>query len=186
MWSRNGQGDIVGVPKKVFPTDMVLYDKRLKVSSPPVENIEYKLIYEYGEFHLSIFIFEDGSNVDSNGELIPIEIKVRQRGTEPILLSAETNEAGDKVILTFDKKMSPYNGSDGSDTFKIRNGLADDDYNFTAAVIDDCLITIPYNVVYPEDPISVSVLLHCIESFDYGLLQPFENFPVTNNVVAPE
>ena len=55
---------------------------------------------------------------------LPIEIKVRQRGTPPKLLSAETNTVGNRIILTFDKRMSGYDGSDGSDLFKIRNGLS--------------------------------------------------------------
>lgn len=126
--------------------------------------------------------FQDGLIID-----LPIEIKVRQRGTAPILLSAETNTTGDKVILTFDKKMSGYGllraFTDGDPI--VINELGNNQTvsnvivnNNTVEVIfvDNLLANAEYSVQFvPGGP--------PVESFDYGLLEEIVNFQVTNNVI---
>lgn len=138
--------------------------------------------------------FVPSNNVIKN---TPIEIKVRQRGAPPKLLSAETNTAGDKVILTFDKKMNMLPANDINNGGGQYNGFAiagsylggllgsgNQKDNVIESMCDPILngeiITIYYNPASLGDP------GNSVESLDFGLLQPFENFPVVNNVVAPE
>ncbi|MEI6555518.1 MAG: hypothetical protein WCL70_08015 [Paludibacter sp.] len=125
------------------------------------------------------FIFGNDGCVD-----YPIEIKVRQRGTAPVLLSAETNEAGDKVILNFDKRMSAYNLINTiASVNSAYNGEIDGSCIFDS--FDDKTIKICPSINISKES-SVSLFFDGsvnIESFDYGLLSAFENFPVTNNVI---
>ena len=114
--------------------------------------------------------------------LVEIEISVRQRGTSPVLLSAETNTTGDKIILTFDKKMNNYALID---KFTLSDTESESP-NITAITTIDNIIEIELESSYTNaTEISVSSL-DGVESFDYGLLAPFENVPVVNNVVEPE
>lgn len=117
----------------------------------------------------------------------PIEIKVRQRGTSPVLLSAETNEAGDKVILTFDKKMSGY----GLENVQLSDGMLLNmgDFGIQSLVAIDNVIELlidPNVLITSGVEITLQYIKKSIESLDYGLLQPFENFPVKNNVIPAE
>lgn len=112
-------------------------------------------------------------------------IKQRVRGNPPKLLTAETNIAGDKVILTFDKEMSEYGLAnaivDMGGLYFLKNGAV------------NSAITCTLNKTFVEigvqetllfgDLITVKFDSDGIESRDYGLLQPFENFPVVNKVM---
>lgn len=120
---------------------------------------------------------------------LPISIKQRLRGAPPKLLSAETNAAGDKVILTFDKKMSGYgiffDNLDGYLTVEDGNGSSITEYVFDN---DRTIILSMQSNLSLDSNIIINYYLTeraPFESFDYGLLQPFENFPVVNNVPAP-
>jgi hypothetical protein len=133
-----------------------------------------------------IIIISNGDSGDITD--YPISIKQRLRGAPPVLVSAETNTTGDKVILTFSKKMSGYNLSEfvNAITFSGLNNVSSS--NIVFSVIDNTIIiSLIDGVVSLDNPNpfvgfdgSVS-----IESLDYGLLQPFENIPVTNNVTSP-
>lgn len=135
-------------------------------------------------------VFVDGRIRIDQGILqnVPIEIAVRQRGTAPVLLSAETNTTGDKVILTFDKKMSGY---------KLLQAFTDSDFSIitigdglSQTVADIIVNNEIVEVVFVDSLLSdteygVQLVIGGIpvESFDYGLLEAFENFPVKNNVI---
>lgn len=116
-----------------------------------------------------------------------IEIKVRQRGTAPVLLSAETNTAGDKVILTFDKKMSGYGLNDsflnsGWSTF----GFETNGFGFLNAIVENnkVIVTISDPVTTSDTQLGIVYdATQIVESFDYGMLGEINNFPITNNVV---
>lgn len=136
-----------------------------------------------GSQKIYLFSISEGANADSVLFNTFIEIKQRLRGAPPKLLSAETNTTGDKVILTFDKKMSGY---------AIQNALTNGDFSFATSIsgANPFLVEIINNTVtfttsdtlVPEDTITATYNGITAESLDYGLLQPFENFPVTNNV----
>ena len=123
----------------------------------------------------------------------PVEIKVRQRGAPPKLLSAETDTTGDRVILTFDKKMSNYNSS----TTQILDyimcydaGPNEGDVYFSSCVANDNKLELTVSDDYIINSTSILSFgdggyLTKHESFDYGLIQSFSNFPVKNNVPAP-
>ena len=151
---------------------------------------------EFGFCHVITYSYYDASEVDNLLKKTPIEIKVRQRGSAPVLLSAETNTTGDKVILTFDKKMNIVPANDSNNGGGQYNGFAivgsylggllgsgNQKDNVIESMCDPILngeiITIYYN------PASLGYPGNSVESLDFGLLQPFENFPVTNNVPAP-
>ena len=112
-------------------------------------------------------------------ELNYVEIKVRKRGTAPVILSAETNEAGNKVILTFDKKMNNYGilYTDFINTNLVENA------ELTSDKVIELSLTTPF---VNTDEITLDYSGTSIESFDYGLLEQFEGYPIVNNVVAPE
>lgn len=115
---------------------------------------------------------------------VPISFRKRLRGAPPKLLSAETNTAGNKVILTFNKKMSGYKILQIS--YALSNNLNDFDYSLTE--YKDTQITFIFDgnfTLGSTDNLMINYdATNTIESFDYGLLQMFENFPVTNNVSA--
>ena len=133
-----------------------------------------------------------------------ISIKQRLRGATPKLISAETNTAGDKVTLTFDKKVSDYLSGyimkpDGTSLFEDMflgtssqfpdinqdfgqlTGFSNDGKSLTFGsdgnqeFFNGAVYTVGYNP---------SINNNYIESLDLGLLQQFTNFPVTNNVQA--
>lgn len=136
------------------------------------DNNKQSFIDESGHINILNSSFADLKNY-------PIEIKVRQRGTAPVLLSAETNEAGDKIILTFDKKINNYGilYTDFANANSVENAV------LTSDKVIELSITTPF---VNTDEITLDYTGTSIESFDYGLFATFENFPVVNNVVAPE
>jgi hypothetical protein len=123
-----------------------------------------------------------------------VEIKQRVRGNPPKLISAETNVAGDKVILTFDKKMNPaflspltqiifidlFITSNNTlfNSFELRNI----DKNTYVFELLDGNTPIQYGNTYDFSYSTQSG--NFPESLDFGILQPFENFPIVNNVPA--
>lgn len=136
----------------------------------------------------SIFLMvtNDGTPSDDLFKSLPIEIKVRQRGVAPRLLSAETNEEGTAIHLIFDKDMNP--GSLGC-TFGI---IELDGY---ASVVwlsgSSMILDISGKGVNSESVLSLSLQDENqslnIESMDYGFLDYFSGFPVVNKcTVAPE
>jgi len=138
--------------------------------------------------HCELYVFQYGLQ-DGSIQDLPIEIKVRQRGTSPVLLSAETNTTGDKVILTFDKKMNSYLSIDedenvfifSNDTTRDGQGIAKNAITVNGNIIEFTTFIAMNN----GDALSINCQSFT-ESLDYGLLQPFENFPLKNNVLATE
>lgn len=161
----------------------------------PIDNVGYAFSIEsYHANGVEVIISGfDTTTLDtttsSDNKLLrtPIEIKVRLRGAPPKLLSAETNEAGDKIILTFDKKMSSFMQAVALDYFLL-NGDIYGNYAFIIDEINDNKVRINLSefdsISHEEYNLLLSTNGAYLESFDYGLLQPFENFPVKNNVVA--
>lgn len=157
------------------------------------DNDEYKCMKAFLYDSRLLISFQDWQLNPTDVINFPIEIKVRQRGTAPILLKAETDIYGDKVLLTFNKKMNPY----GLNVPEIRSlhifsVLYEESIDATNGIVTNNIIevipgdapclygdtmTLGYSVDVPQ-PTN-------IESFDYGLLQPFEDFPIINNVVEP-
>jgi hypothetical protein len=151
-----------------------------------IENFEnsltgFNLTTTYGLI-LSIGIsMSDGQILGSmpKNSVAYLEIKVRQRGIAPVLLSAETNELGNKVILTFDKKMNSYLFD------SIENVLLLSDKSVTEVVVDDKTIELTLDTSYTDtDVISFDYDASiALESFDYGLVEEIVDFSVTNKVV---
>jgi hypothetical protein len=151
-----------------------------------IENFEnsltgFNLTTTYGLI-LSIGIsMADGQILGSmpKNSVAYLEIKVRQRGIAPVLLSAETNELGNKVILTFDKKMNSYLFD------SIENVLLLSDKSVTEVVVDDKTIELTLDTSYTDtDVISFDYDASiALESFDYGLVEEIVDFSVTNKVV---
>lgn len=124
----------------------------------------------------------DGSTVDDALSYTPFELKQRVRGNPPKLMAAETNTTGDKVILTFDKEMSGY----GLDVYPFSIGKSVETCTLVSSKVIELLISEGEYVLNGED-VTVEINEYSpVESRDYGLLQPFENFPVVNNVIAEE
>jgi hypothetical protein len=123
-----------------------------------------------------------GSKQDALLDDTYIEIAVRQRGSTPICLSAETSLSGNEIILTFDKELSNYHNITSS-TFTMYEGdtLKED---LTLGSIVGNILTIDV-----ETPITVGTVCvlsssnMLLESLDYGLAADFGNFEVTNNVM---
>lgn len=108
----------------------------------------------------------------------PIEIKVRQRGTAPILLNAKTNAIGSIITLTFDKVISNYRLTNAISFFVPSYEVGLTEISCSDKTIN--LITDTSILYGVEGSISFEGSSN-VESFDYGLLAPFENFPVVNN-----
>jgi len=110
-----------------------------------------------------------------------IEITVRLRGEAPVIMSAETNEAGDVIILQYNKRMNDYlfTGIEGDIVDTILN------YTFTAAVGSNGTsieLTPDTDYVVGDSPLLTYAALVPLESFDLGLAPAFTDEPVTNNV----
>jgi hypothetical protein len=109
------------------------------------------------------------------------KLKQRVRGNPPKLISAETNTVGDKVILTFDKKMSGYNID-----IVIRYIVQYADNQQCGSIefdsLSDNIILCKIEPILFGQNCTICLADQEIESFDFGLLQLFENFPVKNNV----
>lgn len=126
----------------------------------------------------------DAAGDPTDGLLVstPIEVTMRKRGTAPILVNAETNEAGDQLVLTFDKAIGwiTPNYAGGFElttggqvsTGVAVTGLKELTINLDSAVSFGDIDTLKYTYAAGYD----------IESADYGLLASFEDFPLVNNV----
>lgn len=136
-------------------------------------------------------IFEQPVNSYPTDDLLymfPFEIRVRKRATPPQLLSAVINEDGDRVILTFDKKMTNESGVlyqevTVSNTLYISaTDVGNIGPGFDRVDVEDNVVVLMISSNAPT--VGKSYVLNnnsaCIESFDYGLLQNIENFPVIN------
>jgi len=117
----------------------------------------------------------------------PIEIKVRQRGTAPVILNAKTSEEGDKVILIFDKRISDFTLSLLAGNFVLAG-------NTGATLIDTVERGVTLNEIKLSSTEDLGIILDDIltlsfdgsvdiESTDYGLLEDFD-ISVMNNVPA--
>ena len=131
-----------------------------------------------------VAIINNGGKLQAGYSDYAVEIKQRLRGAPPKLISAETNVVGDKVILTFDKKMNGYNLANNSFIFSANgqgggNNIIINPINDTQLIFD-CELLENTDIIY----IGLSIE-NVIESLDLGLLQPFTDFPVTNNVPTP-
>lgn len=116
-----------------------------------------------------------------------IEFSIKIRGTAPVLLSAETNTTGDKVILTFDKKMSGYGLSDSFlNSGWSTSGFETNGFGFLNAIVENnkVIVTISDPVTTSDTQLEIVYdATQIVESFDYGMLGEINNFQITNNVV---
>lgn len=191
VWSKESPGAYYGNIAGGFDRDMTFFVYN-KLSSDLLGDewgLKFKLqmtIYPNKSVAL-LLSNEEGLTDDGFQRNFPIEIKVRQRGTAPVLLSAETNTTGDKVILTFDKNISSYRLNELIDVITcMANSNGYDNMN-VFSLFDKNKIVIENDEglqIYGSDSYEgLNYLGGIIESFDYGLLAPFEDFPITNNVV---
>ena len=126
----------------------------------------------------------DSDGVPTDGLLLgtSVEIVMRKRGTSPVLVSAETNEAGSQVVLTFDKAIGWVTpGFTGGFELAVGGQVS------TAVVVtglNELTIDLDSPVSFgDEDTLKyVPVSGYDIESAGYGLLASFEAFPLVNNV----
>lgn len=138
--------------------------------------------------------FEEGSYADNVFVNSGFTIKQRLRGAPPKLVSAETDEIGN-VYLYFNKPLvyaKDLYGNEGTLAFVnsaftynngVMTGLASAEFmNGNKTVF---LNTQGWDIPLPVVACDISFSGGIFEANDFGLLQPFENFPVTNNVPAP-
>ncbi|TLX74332.1 T9SS type A sorting domain-containing protein [Labilibacter sediminis] len=116
--------------------------------------------------------------VTNNSPILPPELR------KPV----QTNEAGDQVIIVFDKDMKVYNYSDGSG-FTVRGSVS-------GSLAIESLYTHPDNadriileLVTPAD-VSESLVLsytgEAIQSTDEGYLAEFSDFPLVNGMTGAD
>lgn len=120
-----------------------------------------------------------------------VEIRVRLRGEAPLLLSAETNLYGDKLVLTFDKEMC---GDGVNDAWTTDDDIIMSLTGGSASVLsanvnsdNKCLIECYFDankILYDDEP-DVSISKDIIRSLDFGLYEGTDHLPVVNNVVKP-
>jgi hypothetical protein len=120
-----------------------------------------------------------------------VEIKVRQRGTAPVLLGAEIPYSGDRVILSFDKEMSDYDLANllgDTDMIGYASSYGGGDPTAVVKGTDPKTLIIEYGeqVFYKGDLVAFDYDggSYPIESLDRGLLVAIEDYPVTNNASA--
>ncbi len=159
---------------------------KLNLSTVDITNIMYNYIkskiWNGNQFLIS------GGGGDGVLENAFIEVKHKVRGNPPKLISAVTNTSGDKVILTFDKKITNVDCTDAS-MFELYDG---EYLNDVDGHLEDGKIIISVTA-YGGNPIQHGAECYfyynnsffIAESLDLGILQHFTNFPITNNVPAP-
>ncbi len=126
----------------------------------------------------------DASGDPTDGLLVstPVEVTMRKRGTAPVLVSAETNETGDQVVLTFDKAIGwitpGYSGG-----FELTTG-GQASTTATVTGLNELTIDLDSAISFGDEDTLKYVYAdgYDIESADYGLLESFEDFPLVNNV----
>lgn len=118
-----------------------------------------------------------------------LEIKQRLRGAPPKLLSAETNTAGDKITLTFDKAMSDYGIMDKIvDNDAIQFLIEENGISITSveSINKEIIFTIDGLINHVDSGLSISINSGAIESLDFGLYPKSQEITtVTNNVPQP-
>jgi hypothetical protein len=179
-WIRNGAGVYTAINDNLL-LSMTLANI-ISTCDDVISTGELKnVLVEYGSGSLTLCSSGSDGLADGLFANTPIEIKVRQRGASPVLLSAETNNTGDKIILTFDKKMSNYG---------LLNSIESGDFDFDVQSADNYTLVDNIITLNVPTPFQASDTINFrfygnnnVESFDYGLLQPFADYiPVTNNV----
>ena len=112
-----------------------------------------------------------------------LEIRVRERGTAPVLLDAHTDEGGSMVILTFDKEMSDYGLSGLLNQYPVYGGEEDIEPTAVVKCSNPKTLQIEFGqqiffygevLTFSYDPANP------IESIDRGLLGAITDFPVAN------
>lgn len=104
----------------------------------------------------------------------------------PTFVSAESNEAGTIISITFNKAMADPTGKHGQFSYKINNGNAQ---GFSVAALDDDYtkinLTIGGTTIAFGDTVTVSYTAGDVKAADGGVLESFDNQPVTNNTPSP-
>jgi len=131
-----------------------------------------------------LYTYIQGILAFHNNDKVQIEIRVRQRGDAPILLSAETNTDGSQVILTFDKEMSDYDVANGDYLFSSVNLTQETAQSF---IMSDCVVENNTIVIYVDTIANGDELTidqnYALESLDYGLKAIQLEIPIVNNVL---
>jgi hypothetical protein len=149
--------------------------------STTVSNIETEILLGVYQHQ------ETGPWVPTDAQLMDfyIEIGVRDRGSNMVAVSAETNTAGDEITVTFDKDVQPYFLGDFN-CFADSGIMGLTDINMGSAPNKVVLsvnvgytsadvITLDYDSELSQQPL--------IESVDYGRLTNFTGLAVTNNII---
>lgn len=119
-----------------------------------------------------------------------IEIRVRQRGEAPQLLSIETNSDGSKLYATFNKAMSNYNFSTlpNAITININNETVVNSISTVSLSEEDNTVVVFDISAESYTPYSTDVFLFSFdasvnwESLDLGLVAEIVDAAVVNNV----
>lgn len=157
-------------------------------------NITDLSISGYTINNLELCISEYGSPSDGALFNTPIAIKQRVRGNPPKLVTAETNIVGDKVIITYNKKLNPSLDLSSFMNDILTSGIfiegLPEGQSFIGIqsylIIENSVeLTLVSNIPYTLNNMRMSRNNFIIEALDFGINNDGWDIVVTNKIPAP-